>query len=254
MKKGDLTLIIPTYHEEHRIGRSLEDLASFLTAHKEELDGVSVVLVDGGSEDKTRQIAMTKAELFGDFRVDNLGQKGKGRQIKYAMTHYEGRYLLFMDADMATPLPHLLEMAKHIDDGSKVVIGIRDLEKSHKGLVRKTISWGGNFLVQLLILPGIKDTQCGFKMFERDAARDVFSRSRMLGWSFDMEALAIARKRGYRIQTLPLPDWKDVAGGTFGAQASSAALQTLKDLFIIRMRLWMGVYKHPWKLDQRIAE
>ena len=197
MRPVELTLIIPTYNEEHRIGKSLEELAAFLSEHKAELS-CSVVIIDGGSGDQTREIAVTKSELFANIRVDNLREKGKGRQIKHAMTTYNGDHLLFMDADMATPLPHLLEMAERAQAGEKVVIGVRNLEKSHKGMLRKLISWGGNFLVQVLILPGVSDTQCGFKMFEREAARDVFSRTRMLGWSFDMEALAIARSRGYR--------------------------------------------------------
>lgn len=253
MSARELTLIIPTYNEERRIGQSLEDLASFLRDHKAELGSCAVVVVDGGSADKTRLIAETKQELFASLRVDNLGQKGKGRQIKHAMTTCEGRHLLFMDADLATPLPHLLEIAELARKGEKVVIGVRNLEESHKGLLRRTISWGGNFLVQLLILPGISDTQCGFKMFEHEVARDVFSRTRMLGWSFDMEALAIARSRGYRITTLPLPDWRDVAGGTFGAQASSAALQTLKDLLVIRLGLWTGKYNKAWSAGETEA-
>jgi dolichyl-phosphate beta-glucosyltransferase len=243
MKDPELTLIIPTYHEEHRIGQSLEDLADYLSKEPEKFARTEVVVIDGNSDDRTREIAQTKSERFASLKVENLGQKGKGRQIKHAMLNYSGRYLLFMDADLATPLHHVDEALEKARAGAHVVVGVRDLSESHKGLARKVISWGGNFLVQLLILPGISDTQCGFKLFEHEAAREIFGRQRMLGWSFDMEVLAIAKHRGYKIEVLPIPDWRDVAGGTFSAQAGGAAVQTLKDLFVIRLGLWSGRYR-----------
>lgn len=149
-----------------------------------------------------------------------------------------------MDADLATPLHHLDDSLELLGAGHDAVIGVRDLTSSHRGL-RKVISKVGNLLVQALLLPGISDSQCGFKLFTATAAEEIFARQTIDGWGFDMEVLAIARTLGYRLGTREVPDWTDVAGGTFHGAAVTGTVQTLRDLLSIKWRIARGRYEHP---------
>jgi dolichyl-phosphate beta-glucosyltransferase len=235
----DLSIVLLAYEEAARIGPTLDELAAFLDSR--DYGRVEVVVVSAarpdGSRDETLAIAESKRPLFERLVIEDPGPKaGKGRDARHGMLAASGRYRIFMDADLATPLHHVdtaLEMARN---GSDVVIAVRDLSTSHTGL-RKLISGLGNLLVQLLLLPGIRDTQCGFKLFTRQAAEDVFPRQTIDGWGFDMEVLAIARRLRHSIGVVPTPDWADVAGGSFHHVALSAAVETLWDLFVIRWRL-----------------
>src|SRR5262249_46638636 len=155
-----------------------------------------------------------------------------GRDVRLGMFEAKGRYRMFMDTDLATPLRHLDEVYAGMQRGDQVIIAVRNLWSIHKGLLRKMMSKFGNVFIQVLILPGIKDTQCGFKAFEASVAEEVFSRQTMLGWSFDAEVLKIARLSHYKITTIEAPDWKDPkpAGmGLVGDSAMHAAIQTLLD-------------------------
>jgi dolichyl-phosphate beta-glucosyltransferase len=131
-----------------------------------------------------------------------------------------------------------------LKSGKQVAICVRDLQKSHKGL-RKLVSSMGNFLVQMLLLPGIKDTQCGFKAFSKQATEVVFSAQTIDGWGFDMEVLAIARKLGYSIGLIEVPDWRDIKEGSkiSGGSPIKASLQTFGDLINIRWGFLRGRYK-----------
>lgn len=244
-KPIDLSIIIPAYREAESIGGSLDSLASFIKENP--IGEIEVVVVIPDSPDATADIARTKAGLFNNFKVIAAGpRQGKGRDVRLGMFESSGRYRLFMDADLATPLSHLLDVKAGMDRGADVMIAVRDLAKIHKGFMRKLMSTVGNIAAQILILPGIKDTQCGFKAFRADVVEEVFSRQTMLGWSFDAEVLKIARKRGYKIEYIEAPDWKDPkkAGmGLVGDSPIKAALQTFWDLVIIRLNVWGGKYK-----------
>jgi dolichyl-phosphate beta-glucosyltransferase len=239
----DLSIIVLAYQEAKRIGSSLDQLADWLKAH--DYGQVEVLVVVPNSPDGTADIARSKAQLFSHFRVIDAGpRQGKGRDTRLGMLEAKGRYRLFMDADLATPLNHLDDVHRLMQSEAKVGICVRDLSSSHTG-VRKFISSFGNLLVQLILLPGIKDTQCGFKVFEAEAAEQIFRRQTVLSWGFDMEVLAIARQLGYQIELIDTPDWHDVAGGTFKNVAVTGALQTFKDLLSIKIKQLMGKYKHP---------
>lgn len=241
-KTVDLTIIIPAYNEARRIGESLEQLATYLK-QPHAYGEVEVVVVAAKSRDKTPEIAQSKAGMFKHFRVINAGSHGgKGRDVRLAMLETNGKYRLFMDADLATPLKHLTDVQREISKNTDVIIGVRDLSSSHTGL-RKFISNFGNVLVRVLLGLKIKDTQCGFKAFRGEVATDLFSNQRIMGWGFDMEVLAIAKKRGYSIATIPIPDWQDVAGGSFKNVAVTGALSTFKDLLKIKWNLVSGKYK-----------
>jgi dolichyl-phosphate beta-glucosyltransferase len=249
-----LSVIIPTYNEVDRIGDTLQQLHEHF---KDNLDSYEVIVVDADSPDGTAKQAQKSAGLFKHFNIISAGPKPKkravkGKQVKLGMLSAKGEYVMFMDADLATPLKYLSEVENLASTNKPVGICVRDLQKSHTG-VRKLVSSFANFLVQLLILPGIKDTQCGFKAFRQDVAKQVFSRQTIVGWGFDMEVLAVARQLGYQIDTINVPDWKDVQHGETdktklsGSKFSAlkAAIQTFPDLIKIKWGLMSGRYKKP---------
>lgn len=237
-----LTILIPTLNEEKRIGKTLDKLSEYLQAQN--MDAV-VMIVDADSNDRTEEIARAAEKQFEHFAFLQTGPKvGKGKQVRDGMLASKTEYIMFMDADLATPLKYLKDVYTLIDHGDKIGICVRNLTESHTG-VRKFISTFGNWLTQTLIVPGIKDTQCGFKVFERETARAVFGRQHITGWGFDMEVLAIARKLGYSINLIDVPDWKDVVEGSkiSGNGAMKVALQAFGDLINIKWGLMIGRYK-----------
>jgi glycosyltransferase involved in cell wall biosynthesis len=243
----DLSIILPAYMEAEGIGSSLEQLAAFLATR--DYGQVEVLVVVADSTDGTADIAQGKAGLFKHFRVVHAGPRvGKGRDVRLGVFEARGRYRLFMDADLATPLVHLDDVKRLMDRGAKVGIAVRDLVKIHKQLKRKIMTEAGNVLAQVVLLPGIKDTQCGFKVFEAEAAERIFSYMTILGWGFDLEILALARKFGYNIEIFEAPDWKDpkaAEAGLVGDSAAGAALQVLRDLLRVRWNLIRGLYRKP---------
>lgn len=243
----DLSIILPAYMEAQGITQTLDRLATFLNTH--EYGEVEVLVVVADSSDGTARIAESKSGLFRKFRVIHAGPRaGKGRDVRLGMFEAQGRYRLFMDADLATPLEHLEEVKQLINDGAEVGIAVRDLVKIHSGFMRKCITKLGNVLAQAILLPGFTDTQCGFKFFEATAVEKIFGRMTILGWGFDLEILAVARKLGYRVRIIETPDWKDpkaAGGGLVGDSAARAALQVFKDLIRVRWNLMRGLYRHP---------
>jgi len=228
----DLSIVIPAYNEARRIGVSLATLSDHLKAH--DLGTVEVLVVVARGHDRTADLARAAADEFDTFRVIDAGTPaGKGRDVRLGMQAAHGHYRLFMDADLATPLHHLESVAKLMRQDADVVIGVRDLEQSHRGL-RKVISNFGNRLVRRLLHLDIHDTQCGFKAFRAPVADAVFGRQTILGWGFDIEILALAVRLGYRIDTIPIDDWQDIAGGTFTNVAVTGALSTFRDLLKVR--------------------
>jgi dolichyl-phosphate beta-glucosyltransferase len=241
----DLSIIIPAYMEATGIATDLDKLAAFLKTR--EYGEVEVLVVIADSADGTAKIAESRSSSFQHFRIIHAGPRvGKGRDVRLGMYEAVGRYRLFMDADLATPLEHLDQVHAAIERGDKIIIAVRDLWRIHKGLLRKAMSKFGNLFIQVLILPGIKDTQCGFKAFEASVAEDIFSRQTMLGWSFDAEVLKIGRLRHYKITTFEASDWKDpktASMGLVGDSALHAAVQTLLDTIKIRLNVWSGAYR-----------
>jgi dolichyl-phosphate beta-glucosyltransferase len=242
MKPPKFSLIIPAYQEATRIEPTLDALAKYLKGNN--WLETEVVVVCATSTDGTADLARAKSKLFDNFRVIDAGPKvGKGRDVRTGIFEAKGAYKLFMDADLATPLHHLETIRELSKDGFQVAIGVRNLNQIHTGL-RKWISSAGNFLIQVMLLPRIKDTQCGFKAFSAEAAEEMFGRQTILGWGFDMEVLAIARILGYGIKTIPIPDWTEQPDGTFEGAVKSAAAETLGELFVIFWRKWTGRYRN----------
>ena len=203
-----LTIVVPAYHESDRIEQSLKDLS---VAIKKYLDHktTEVIVVSADDADPTAKIAEANAKLFEHFHVIRPGARvGKGRDVRLGILAGKGDYRMFMDADMATPLHHLKQVAEFIDNDGQIGIGNRKLGVIHTG-VRKYISELGNIAVQTLLVRGVEDSQCGFKVFRADIAEDLFNHQTIMNWGFDMELLVIARSRKYEITKLDIPDWHD---------------------------------------------
>lgn len=242
----DISIVVPTYNEKTRIGSTLTELSKYI---KNKKLNAEVLIVDAGSPDGTADEVKKYTDNFKHIRIINAGPKPKGKfvkgkQVKKGMLEAKGRYVLFMDADLATPLKYIDSAIEQLKSGNQVSICVRNLQKSHKGL-RKLISGTGNFLVQTILLPGISDTQCGFKAFTNEAVHTIFPLQTIDSWGFDMEILAIARKKGYSIGLIDVPDWQDVKEGSkiTGSSPIKASVQTLGDLIKIRWRLISGKYK-----------
>lgn len=241
-----ISIVIPTYNEKTRIGNTLDKLSAYINKHK--LDA-EVLIIDASSPDGTIDEAKKYKSKFKHLNIINAGPKPKGKfikgkQVKDGMLKAKGKYVVFMDADLATPLKYIETAISQLDSGNQVSICVRNLQKSHKGL-RKIISSLGNFLVQTLLLPGINDTQCGFKAFTNEAVQAIFPSQTIESWGFDMEILAIARKRGYAIGLIEVPDWEDVKEGSkiTGGSPLKASAQTFGDLLKIKWRSISGKYK-----------
>jgi len=251
----DLSIIIPTYNEavmtkdkQPRIEQNLKQLSSYMKSHAK---GISyeILVVDADSPDGTGEIVEKCKSQVDHLRLISAGPKPpgqfiKGKQVAIGAKEAKGRYIMFMDADLATPLSHLQEVFELMKADKPVGICVRNLSSSHKG-IRKFVSNFGNMLVRVVLTPGIPDTQCGFKVFRADAAEQIFSQQRVISWGFDMEALALARKYGYSISQIDVPDWHDIVTGSkiAGTSAFKAAVQVLPDLVRIKWGLMTGKYK-----------
>ena len=245
MRQPDLSIIIPAYREAAVIESSLSKLAEWLKGHN--YGDVEVLVVVADSPDGTAKLAERCAKDFASLRVVHAGPRvGKGRDVRLGMLEATDRYRLFMDADLATPLVHLDDVWRLMEHDATIAIAVRNLWSIHKQLSRKIITQAGNVLARFVLLSGIKDTQCGFKLFSAEATEAIFPKLTILGWGFDLEVLAIARKLKYPIDFIDTPDWRDPKAHTAGLAGDStggAALQVLGDLLRIRWNIIRGRYK-----------
>lgn len=241
----DLSIVIPAYKEEKRIGKTLDKLAEYLKTNTvmEELR-VEVLVVAADAPDKTDEIVLSKTKNFKELQLLKPGPKvGKGRDVQFGMLRAKGRAVIFMDADLATPLHHVDQFYKAFLRGSEVVVGTRNLMKHHPSYVRRTISNLGNVLFRILGGVWIEDSQCGFKMFSREAMQVCFSRLEIMGWGFDMEILAIAKTNKFKIISYRLNDWVSVPDGTFLEGMIKSSVESLRELLHIFIRRLRREYK-----------
>lgn len=242
-KKLRYSLVIPALKEEPVIGSTLRAVHKFL---KKEgvLDVTEVIVVAAEGGDETAKIAHSFSKKFPQFQVIEPGAKvGKGRDVRLGILAARGSYIIFTDADLATPLEHVKLAWDKLEDNADVVIGVRNLRIIHKGY-RALVSVAANMLTRVIVLPTIPDTQCGFKGFRRDVAHDIFSTQQIDGWGFDIEVLAIAKKRRYRLEKLFIHNWKDpkLESGLVGESGLKAVTSTLRELLKIRSNLFKGAY------------
>jgi dolichyl-phosphate beta-glucosyltransferase len=233
-----LSIIIPAYNEERRLGHTLESISAFLFSKPWESE---VLVVSDGSRDGTVSVAQGFVSRIKNLRIiANSENHGKGAVVRQGMLEARGDLRLFMDADNATPITELEKFLPYINQGYDVVIGSLGLPESQydkrKFFLRMLAGRAGNWFIQFILLWGIYDTQRGFKLFTRRAAEAIFPKVIVTGWGFDVEALVLARRAGFKIKELPVL-WMDVEGSKIGFRAYPEVLwQVIK----IRWRMWFG--------------
>ena len=237
----DLSLVIPAYNEENRLGPTLKEYIAYLS---EKTFSWEIIVVDDGSHDQTANIARKfESRSHNTVRVLRVPRnRGKGAAVQFGVVNARGRLILIADADNATPIDELDSFLCEAMHG-EILIGSRYLKSS---VIERTQSRGrvligrlGNMLIRLSLVNGIVDTQCGFKLFPFHVARLLFSRQRMSGWGFDMEILSIAQSMGIPIREKGVK-WRDVPGSRL--RPIRAAFRTLVELARIKINLWSGIY------------
>lgn len=236
-----LSVVIPAYNEEKRIADTLKNIDSYLEQQHYEYE---IIVVVNNSKDHTadvvRELSTTTVE---NAIAMELVEGGKGNAVKRGILEKaSGDIIMFMDADNATPISEIEKFLPYFDQGFDVVIGSRytnpDLVKVHQPLYRIVLSRMSNLLIQFLAVPGIKDTQLGFKAFTAKAAKEIFPLVTVLRWGCDMEVLTIALKRGFRIKEIGV-SWTEHGGGHVPLKAY---VESLIDLFKIKLRSITGRY------------
>ncbi len=240
----DLTILIPAFREEKRIGLTLNELSRYLKTEKALKDlAVEVLVVAADSQDRTKEIVLSKKRLFKNLQLLEPGPPvGKGRDVKYGMVRAKGKTVLFFDADLATPLHHINKFLKLIEGGTDIVIGVRNLNKHHPNPMRRLISITGNVLFKISGGVWVDDSQCGFKMFKKEVSKVCFSKQTIDGWGFDMEILAIAKANNFSITQVVINDWVSVEGGSFEERIMHNSLVSLKELGHIFINRIKGYY------------
>ncbi|RJQ14614.1 glycosyltransferase family 2 protein [Candidatus Parcubacteria bacterium] len=235
-----LSIIIPAYNEEKRLPTTLQSVSDYL---KKQNYSWEVIVADNASTDGTGRIAEEWSKKDKAFKHLVVHEAGKGATIKRAMERAVGEYRLFMDADNATTLDHIEFFWPHLEGGYDVVIGSIEVAGS---TIEEKAGWHRRFLgklakliIRFVALPGIMDSQRGFKCFSKRSAEIVFKKQTIGRWGFDIEILLISRRNGFKIKEVPV-QWKNLGESkvTLGAYVS-----TFIDLFKIKLNDLAGKYK-----------
>lgn len=205
-----LSLIIPAFNEEARIGKSLDRILNFFQS---EPYSSEIIIVDDGSQDRTGDLVRERYGNQGGVRIYQQPRNlGKGEAVKQGMLLGNGEYLFFSDADLSVPIETLPVFLTHLENRYDVTIGSRQKtgamievhQASYREFMGKMYTRLSNWILGL----PVSDFTCGFKGFRREAAKDLFSRQRLKNWSFDAEILYIAQLKGYRVLEIPVR-WRD---------------------------------------------
>ena len=231
--KPYLSIIVPAYNEERRIGSSVETILCYAGSLGEPCE---VIVVDDGSTDGTLGILRESAAVFADVRIVTYDRNaGKGYAVRQGIFASRGDYILFSDADLSAPIDELPKLFAALKDGYDVAVGSRAAKGSiisvHQPFYRELGGQSLNRIIQLLAVPGIHDTQCGFKLFRGSVAREVFSKCFVKGWSFDIEVLYLSRLLGYSIAEVPVK-WAHNEGSKLNPVR--AGLRMIADIICIR--------------------
>jgi len=249
-KKPYLSVIIPAYNEVKRLPLTLMDIDKHLSRAKYTYE---ILVVNDGSTDNTVEVVKRFESIIKNLRlVDNQKNKGKGGVVKQGMLEAKGDYRLFTDADNSTSITHFNKMIPYFKEGYEVVVGSRDVEGSElhpaQPWYKRFLGNMGNLFIQALVLPGIWDTQCGFKCFSREAALKIFSLQKTSGWGFDVEILSLAKNLGYKIKEIPVVWINDIRSKVGWSAYFKVLMETVK----IRVWLWRDIYEIK-SLKEKVA-
>ncbi len=236
LSKFSLSIVIPAYNEEKRLGKTIERILDYLK--KNDFD-YELIVVDDGSRDNTVGIA----RKFGEVKVvKNDKNRGKGYTVKNGIMNSTKEFVLFSDADLSTPIEELNKFLPFVQDYN-IIIGSRRMKESNIKVKQPFYrSWAGKIfpiIVNILIAGDIRDTQCGFKLFNTETAKRLFSIQKISGFSFDAEILYLAKKTGYRIKEIPVI-WINDTDSKVSIIRDS--IRMLKELLKIRINDLKGLY------------
>lgn len=235
----ELSVVIPAYNEAERLPRTVAQLLAFLDAQRASAE---ILVVENGSTDGTGEVAEQLALNDERVRVIHLANRGKGLAVRTGMLAAAGRFLVEFDADSSVGADQIPGLVEVLEAGADIAIGSREApgakrigEPSYRHLMGRAF----NALVRWLALPGLNDSQCGFKAFRREAAEDLFRRQVIDGWGFDVEVLYVAQRRGYTIREVPVI-W--YYGASSRVRPVHDAIAMVGELLMIRRNAMRGVY------------
>lgn len=234
-----LSIIIPAYNEEDRLPNTLEQAFSFI---QDQPYSAEVLVVENGSRDHTFEVAQSFTGQYSSLRVFQEAGRGKGLAVKRGMLEAYGEYRFMCDADLSMPITEISRFLPPALDNKDIVIASREAPGAIRYNEPHYRHWGGrvvNIMIRLLALPGLQDTQCGFKCFRREAAADLFGSMTLAGWSFDVEILYLARLRGWGITEIPIPWYYDPESKVRALQDS---FKMFRDILQVRRNHRQGGY------------
>ena len=200
-----LSLVIPAYNEEKRIGSSLAQIIAYFQRNGYSYE---LIVVDDGSTDRTVEIVKEPIAGIQNGRLLCARHGGKGAAVRKGMLSAEGQYVFFTDADLSAPITELDKLLEQLKQGYKVVIGSRKIAGAnvevHQSWLRESMGKVFTWLTNVILTKNISDATCGFKGFSRAVAQEIFSRQQLNGWCFDAEVLFLAQKYGYSIKEVPV--------------------------------------------------
>jgi dolichyl-phosphate beta-glucosyltransferase len=235
-----LSVVVPAYNEERRIGPTLAKMRQFLDRQNYPYE---VLVVDDGSTDTTKAVVEIIAEGWRQLKlILNSVNRGKGAVIKQGVLAARGQYILFSDADNATPIEEVDKLLPYVSQ-FPVVIGSRYCAGAcvhiPQSRLRILLSRASNLLIRILAVPGVKDTQCGFKLFERNAGQNIFANVRLNRFGIDFEALVIAKHLGYPFKEVGVNWYNNMESKV---RTGREAFRTLRDLLKVKLNLIRGRY------------
>jgi dolichyl-phosphate beta-glucosyltransferase len=234
-----VSIIIPAYNEEKRLPETLKKISSYINETKLNAE---IIVINDGSVDKT-------ADIVNNFKVNNVRlinnekNRGKGFCINRGVFEARNEIILFSDSDLSTPIEFLGEFLKNHEIGYDIVIASRAIKgavkKVKQPFFRDTMGKIFNIFVRTILGLNIKDTQCGFKSFKNNVAKEIFSKQTIFDFGFDPEILYIAQKKGYKIKEYPV-EWYDSKGTK--VKAIKDSFKMFFSLFKIKKNYKKGIY------------
>ena len=233
-----LSIVIPAYNEAVRIVPTIGAMASYVCSLEIPWE---LIVADDGSKDETVALC-TELELSNLRVLIAERNGGKGSAVQRGVLAARGERILFADADNSTPIEELSKLMRRMDEGYDVVIGSRaasGADEAHRSWIRRTMSNTLRAMIRPILGMNIKDTQCGFKLFTRDAAQRIFAKQTIMGFSFDLEILYLAHEFGYKVAEEPV-NWIDAPGSK--VDKMKEIRRFLKDMARIKINDFKGIY------------
>jgi dolichyl-phosphate beta-glucosyltransferase len=245
-----LSVVIPAYNEERRLPQTLQSVVDFLAGQSYASE---VIVVDDGSGDETAQVVESFRASHPGVTLIRNDHRGKGYAVRTGVLAAQGHIVLFSDADLSTPIEEIAQLLPWFEHGYGLVIGSREgsgAKRIQEPFYRHIMGRVFNFVVRVLTVRGIDDTQCGFKAFRDDVARDLFTRMKLYGESaqtvtgsmvtgFDVEVLFIGYKAGYKIKEVPV-EWR--YGNESKVNPLKDSFELFRDVLMVRWNDLRGMY------------